>query len=66
MYLFRCGFLDRGAGFVYCRLVAFYEYLIVLNLREIQRRRGDRHRDQYQDRGCPGRRIAVGRRDSLT
>jgi hypothetical protein len=34
MYLFRRGFLDGMAGFHYCRLLYFYELLIVLKLRE--------------------------------
>jgi len=38
-YLFRGGFLDGHAGFTYCRLLALYEYLIVLKIREIRRRR---------------------------
>ena len=38
MYLLRCGFLDGRAGFTYCRLLAMYEYMIVLKLRELRRR----------------------------
>jgi glycosyltransferase involved in cell wall biosynthesis len=38
MYLFRLGFLDGRAGLTYCRLLALYEYLIVLKMREIRRR----------------------------
>jgi glycosyltransferase involved in cell wall biosynthesis len=34
MYLLRRGFLDGYPGFTYCCLLAIYEYLIVLNLRE--------------------------------
>ena len=36
MYLFRGGFLDGKAGFTYCRLLAWYEWLIVLKEREIR------------------------------
>lgn len=43
MYVLRGGFLDGVAGLTYCRLIAFYEYLIVLNMKEIRRR----------DRGLP-------------
>lgn len=39
MYLFRRGFMDGWSGYTYCRLVAFYEYLIVLNMKEIRQRR---------------------------
>lgn len=38
MYILRRGFLDGWAGLTYCRLVAFYEYMIVLNMRELERR----------------------------
>ena len=37
MYFFRLGFLDGRAGFTYCRLLAIYEYLIVLKIRELRR-----------------------------
>jgi glycosyltransferase involved in cell wall biosynthesis len=36
MYLFRGGILDGKAGFTYCRLLAWYEWLIVLKEREIR------------------------------
>jgi glycosyltransferase involved in cell wall biosynthesis len=36
MYLFRGGILDGKAGFTYCRLLAWYEWLIVLKEREIK------------------------------
>src|SRR5215467_12568740 len=36
MYLFRRGILDGKAGFTYCRLLAWYEWLIVLKEREIR------------------------------
>ncbi len=39
MYIFRLGLLDGVPGFHYCRLLYFYELLIVLKLRELQRRR---------------------------
>jgi glycosyltransferase involved in cell wall biosynthesis len=38
MYGLRLGFLDGVAGYHYCRLLAFYEYLIVLKMKEIRRR----------------------------
>ena len=38
MYLFRGGILDGKAGFTYCRLLALYEWLIVLKEREIRAR----------------------------
>lgn len=34
MYFLRLGFLDGLPGYHYCRLLAFYEYLILLKLRE--------------------------------
>lgn len=36
MYVVRLGFLDGHAGLTYCRLLAFYEYLIVLKTRELR------------------------------
>src|SRR5262245_22014987 len=36
MYLFRGGSLDGKVGFTYCRLLAWYEWLIVLKEREIK------------------------------
>lgn len=38
MYVFRLGVLDGGAGYVYCRLLAAYEYMIVTKMAEIRRR----------------------------
>ncbi|MGH8556017.1 MAG: glycosyltransferase family 2 protein [Methylococcales bacterium] len=38
LYLFKRGFLDGQAGLTYCVLQCIYEYLIVLKMREIQRR----------------------------
>ncbi len=35
MYLLRRGFLDGHAGLTYCRLLAIYEYLILLKTREL-------------------------------
>lgn len=40
MYVLRRGFLDGRAGFTYCRLLALYEYLIVLKTRELRVREG--------------------------
>lgn len=37
MYLLRLGFLDGFAGWTYCRLMADYEYWIVLKERELRR-----------------------------
>ena len=37
MYFFRMGFLDGRAGLTYCRLLAFYEYLTVLKIREMSK-----------------------------
>ncbi len=38
MYFLRLGFLDGGAGLTYCRLLASYEYFIVIKIREMRRR----------------------------
>lgn len=38
-YVWRKGFLDGRPGWTYCRLLAFYEYLIVLYMKELQRRK---------------------------
>lgn len=40
MYGLRGGFLDGEAGFTYCRLLYFYELMIVLKIREQRRRSG--------------------------
>ncbi|WP_394766677.1 glycosyltransferase family 2 protein [uncultured Paludibaculum sp.] len=41
-YVWRRGFLDGRAGFVYCQLIAMYEMMIVIKVREEERRsRGD-------------------------
>lgn len=39
MYCFRLGFLDGVPGYHYCRLLAIYEYMIVLKMRELKLRR---------------------------
>jgi glycosyltransferase involved in cell wall biosynthesis len=41
MYLLRLGFLDGRAGWAYCRLLAMYEYWIVLKERELRLLRRD-------------------------
>jgi glycosyltransferase involved in cell wall biosynthesis len=38
MYVLRGAWLDGWAGLTYCRLLRFYEYLIVLKMRESRRR----------------------------
>lgn len=38
MYILHCGFLDGSPGYHYCRLLAIYEYLIVLKMKEARRR----------------------------
>jgi glycosyltransferase involved in cell wall biosynthesis len=38
MYVLRLGFLDGVPGYHYCRLLAIYEYMIVLKMKEIKRR----------------------------
>lgn len=38
MYVLRGGFLDGLPGLIYCRLLMFYEYMIVLKVKEAQRR----------------------------
>jgi glycosyltransferase involved in cell wall biosynthesis len=38
LYVAQRGFLDGGPGFSYCILQAFYEYMIVLKMREMVRR----------------------------
>lgn len=40
MYVLRRGFLDGRAGLTYCRLLAIYEYLIVLKARELNTGQG--------------------------
>jgi hypothetical protein len=38
-YFWRLGFLDGRAGFTFCRMMAMYEYMMVLKMEEIRRRR---------------------------
>jgi glycosyltransferase involved in cell wall biosynthesis len=38
MYIMRGGFLDGLQGYHYCRLIAAYEYMIVIKTKELQRR----------------------------
>jgi glycosyltransferase involved in cell wall biosynthesis len=38
MYILRGGFLDGAAGFTYCRLLYFYELMIVLKVKEQRRK----------------------------
>ena len=38
MFFLRLGFLDGKAGWIYCRMLAIYEYMIVLKITEIRRR----------------------------
>lgn len=43
MYFLHLGFMDGAAGFRYCRMVAMYEYLIVLKLNELRQRSRYQH-----------------------
>jgi glycosyltransferase involved in cell wall biosynthesis len=36
LYIYKRGFLDGYPGYVYCRLQAMYEYMIVLKMKEVQ------------------------------
>lgn len=38
MYLLKLGFLDGVPGYHYCRMLAIYEYMIVLKMKEIRQR----------------------------
>jgi glycosyltransferase involved in cell wall biosynthesis len=38
MYLIRRGFLDGSPGYAYCRLLAAYEYMMVVKITELRRR----------------------------
>jgi hypothetical protein len=38
MYFLRRGFLDGWSGYVYCRLLASYEFMIVVKMEEVRRR----------------------------
>ena len=38
MYIIRCDCMDGWAGYVYCRLLAAYEYMIVVKMTELRRR----------------------------
>jgi glycosyltransferase involved in cell wall biosynthesis len=40
MYIVKLGFLDGRAGFTYSMLLAFYEYWIVLKVKELEERQG--------------------------
>jgi glycosyltransferase involved in cell wall biosynthesis len=37
MYILKRGFLDKAAGLTYCTLIGFYEFMIVLKVRELER-----------------------------
>jgi glycosyltransferase involved in cell wall biosynthesis len=39
MYFVRLGFLDGRAGWTYCRMIATYEFMIVLKMRQLRRDR---------------------------
>jgi glycosyltransferase involved in cell wall biosynthesis len=39
MYFIRLGFLDGRAGWTYCRMIAVYEFMIVVKIREMNRKR---------------------------
>lgn len=41
MYIVRRGFLDGWPGYIYCRLLASYELMIIVKIAEIQRREQD-------------------------
>lgn len=36
IYILRCGFLDGKAGLTYCLIMAIYEYMIVLKMKELR------------------------------
>src|SRR5690606_13276293 len=38
MYILRRGFLDGWPGYVYCRLISHYEFMIVVKTEELRRR----------------------------
>jgi len=38
LYVWRLGLLDGWAGLTYCRLMSFYEYMISIKMKELQRR----------------------------
>jgi hypothetical protein len=38
MYVLKRGFLDGRAGYTYCKLQAMYEYMIVVKMRELERK----------------------------
>lgn len=46
MYIGRRGFLDGRAGLDYCAMIAFYEYMIDLKVREQQRREQEESADE--------------------
>jgi hypothetical protein len=39
MYFIRFGFFDGLPGYHYCRLLAIYEYMIVIKTKELRRRK---------------------------
>ena len=39
MYFLKRGFLDGRAGYTYCKLQSMYEYMIVVKMRELERKR---------------------------
>ena len=49
MYFFLRGFLDGKAGFAWCTLQAFYEYLILLKVEEIKKKQQSLEKNDLQD-----------------
>ena len=43
MYFLRMGFLDGRPGLIYCALLSFYEWMIVLRLHELKQQSARRH-----------------------
>ncbi|MDD5199694.1 MAG: glycosyltransferase family 2 protein [Terrimicrobiaceae bacterium] len=50
-YLLRGGFLDGSAGFRYCAMIAYYEFIIQLKMQSAQGRSGTRGEKSYANIG---------------
>ena len=52
MYILRLGFLDGRPGYLYCRLLAAYEFMIVVKMAEQDSREKEEQYDKSWQRSC--------------
>jgi glycosyltransferase involved in cell wall biosynthesis len=59
MWFVRLGFLDGTEGWIFTKLHVYYETLIDIKLKELQRRRGNREYLEYVETRLPGARAVA-------